>query len=375
MSTENQDTPTGRTLARPFIALDLDGEGSHPAAHSWTRTSPQDAHSGTLLARRALAGETAGVNALVFADRARDARTEAHPVNLAATHAAAFIAPLTSRVALIAEADTVLSEPFHLAMQLMTLDQNSLGRAGWLVHGTASGVEAAAVGRERPDGERVRREVADSIEVNRRLWDSWEDGAEIRDVATGRFIDADRIHHIDFEGEYYSVKSSAIAPRTPQGQIPVIAPRELVDADSDVDVVQVRAQSVDGLVLAVNRARAEGFRIVVAELAVAVDALGVPAAERLARLDGEHPWAVGALASGTAAEVTEAIARVLTVADGVRLRPAVYDVDLPELAEDVLPELRRRLPLADAPLDGTFRSLLGLARPASRYATPQKENR
>lgn len=375
MNTDSTEPALTRTLARPFIALDLDGEGSHPAAASWTGVSPQEAYSGTRLVRRALAGETAGVNALVFADRAKDARAEDHPVNLAATHAAAFTAPLTSRVALIAEADTVLSEPFHLAMQLMTLDQNSLGRAGWLVHGTASAVEAAAVGRQTPDGVRVRREVADSIEVNRRLWDSWEDGAEIRDVATGRFIDAGKIHHIDFEGEYYSVKSSAIAPRTPQGQIPVLAPRELVETGADVDAVQVHAQTVDGLIDAVGRARAEGFRIVVAELPVAVDALGVPAAGRLARLDAERPWTPGALASGTAVEVTDVIARVLEVADGVRLRPAVYDVDLPELAEDVLPELRRRLPLADNAPDGTFRSLLGLGRPASRYAATQKENR
>ena len=35
-------------------------------------------------------------------------------------------------------------------------------------------------------------EAADFIEVVRRLWDSWEDDAEIRDVATGRFVDRDK---------------------------------------------------------------------------------------------------------------------------------------------------------------------------------------
>ena len=37
----------------------------------------------------------------------------------------------------------------------------------------------------------------------RRLWDSWEDDAEIRDVATGRFIDRDKLHYIDFEGRWF----------------------------------------------------------------------------------------------------------------------------------------------------------------------------
>ena len=54
------------------------------------------------------------------------------------------------------------------------------------------------------------------------LWDSWEDGAEIRDAATGRFIDRDRLHYVDFTGTSFSVRGPSITPRPPQGQ-PVIA--------------------------------------------------------------------------------------------------------------------------------------------------------
>lgn len=85
------------TTHRPFIALDLDGEGAHPAAAAWTGATAREAYSGARLARRARAAEIAGFHALVLADRALDARTEAHPVNLAATHAAAFLAPVTAR--------------------------------------------------------------------------------------------------------------------------------------------------------------------------------------------------------------------------------------------------------------------------------------
>ncbi len=65
-------------------------------------------------------------------------------------------------------------------------------------------------------------EAADYVEVLRRLWDSWEDDAEIRDVATGRFIDRDKLHYIDFEGRWFSVRGPSITPRPPQGQ-PVVA--------------------------------------------------------------------------------------------------------------------------------------------------------
>ena len=64
-------------------------------------------------------------------------------------------------------------------------------------------------------------EAADFVEVVRRLWDSWEDDAEIHDVATGRFIDRDKLHYIDFEGRWFSVKGPSVTPRPPQGQPPV----------------------------------------------------------------------------------------------------------------------------------------------------------
>lgn len=42
-------------------------------------------------------------------------------------------------------------------------------------------------------------EAADHVEIVRRLWDSSDDDAEIRDAVTNRFIDRERVHHIDYE--------------------------------------------------------------------------------------------------------------------------------------------------------------------------------
>ncbi len=63
-------------------------------------------------------------------------------------------------------------------------------------------------------------EAADFIEVIRRFWDSWEDDAEIRDVATGRFIDREKLHYIDFEGPLFSVKGSFHHPPAAPGSAP-----------------------------------------------------------------------------------------------------------------------------------------------------------
>ena len=53
-----------------------------------------------------------------------------------------------------------------------------------------------------PVADELFDEAADVVEVVRRLWDSWEDDAIVRDVATGRFVDRDKLHYVDFEGRH-----------------------------------------------------------------------------------------------------------------------------------------------------------------------------
>lgn len=361
------------TLDLPFVAFNLDGEGDHPAAG----TGADDAaHHGQAYARRIRSAEAAGFHAITIADGPLDATGDTHPARLAAIHTASFAAPLTGRAALVPVADAVFTEPFHTATQLMTLDHVSNGRAGWLIRGSGDAVEASSVGREPVTAERLNREIIDAVEVARRVWDSWEDDAEIRDVATGRFIDRAKVHYIDFEGENYSVKGPSITPRSPQGQLPVLAPIELAHG-VDVDGVLVRGADIASLIDAAVTARAEGHRIVIAEVAVAADSRGEPGAQRVARLNSIARWKPGTvLLTGPAADLASQLARVLEAVDGMRIHPAEVDADLDELAHAVLPELRTLVDLAPSPLGGSFRSLLGLTRPDSRYATATtKENR
>ena len=65
----------------------------------------------------------------------------------------------------------------------------------------------------------------------RALWDSSEDDAVIKDVATGRYLDNDKVHHVRFEGASFSVDGPLITPRPPQGQVVVIAADSLGVAD------------------------------------------------------------------------------------------------------------------------------------------------
>ncbi|MDP9890254.1 LLM class flavin-dependent oxidoreductase [Pseudarthrobacter enclensis] len=337
--------------SRPgFLAIELDGAG-------W---------AGADITRAVLAAESAGFHAATFTDAPAPGRANA-------LQRAAFAAPVTRSIALVPEVDTVYTEPFHISTQLASLDYVSGGRAGWVVTAAESPEAAAAVGRSSVTGAALGQEAAASIEVSRRLWDSWEDDAVIRDVATGRYIDMDKLHYVDFEtpadfaGAGYSVKGPSIIPRPLQGQLPVLVPASLlgeVSADA-VDGVLVSAPMPELLAAEVRDVRDRvGVGVaVVAELDVVLDARGQAAASRVAVLDGGR-----AALAGSAAGLTDFLAELLKEADGVRLHPTSLFVDLEELGRLVLPELRRRAALRPVVRDGTFRDLLGLERPASRYA-------
>ncbi|TNB68535.1 LLM class flavin-dependent oxidoreductase [Arthrobacter sp. BB-1] len=357
------------SISSGFLALELDDAG-------WL---------GADITRAVLAAESAGFHAATFTDAPVPGRANA-------LQRAAFAGPVTRSIALVPEVDTVYTEPFHVSTQLGSLDYVSGGRAGWIATAAESPEAAAAVGRSSVSGPALAQEAAASIEVSRRLWDSWEDDAVIRDVATGRYIDVDKLHYIDFDttagleapaglaGPGYTVKGPSIIPRPLQGQLPVLAAASLVGeglvgADA-VDAVLVSAPTAQLLAPEVRdvRARLGGSVAVIAELDVVLDSRGQAAAERSAGLDRAGVDGGRAEYAGSAAGLADFLEGLLKEADGVRLHPASLFIDVEELGRLVLPELRRRGALRPPVQDGTFRDLLGLERPASRYASATAGN-
>ncbi|MGX1273648.1 alkanesulfonate monooxygenase SsuD/methylene tetrahydromethanopterin reductase-like flavin-dependent oxidoreductase (luciferase family) [Streptomyces phaeoluteigriseus] len=227
-------------------------------------------------------------------------------------------------------------------------------------------------------------EAADHVEVVRRLWDSWEDDAEIRDVTTGRFIDRDKLHYIDFEGRHFSVKGPSITPRPPQGQPLVTAlahdtvPYRLVARAADVGYTTPHDPGQARAVLAEIRAeqaaagRAEELLHVFADLVVFLDDDPAEAAARRDRLDtlaGEEYTSDARIFTGTPAQLADLLQELgETGLTGFRLRPAVLGHDLPAITRGLVPELQRRAAFRRAYEADTLRGLLGLPRPANRYS-------
>ena len=131
----------------------------------------------------------------------------------------AALAMDTSHIGLAATLSTTYSDPFTVARQFMSIDHISGGRAGWNVVTSPLEGSAANYGRpEHPTHDLRYRMAAEYIEVAKGLWDSWEEGAFIRDQASGEFIDPDRMHRLNHTGEFFSVQGPLNISRSPQGR-------------------------------------------------------------------------------------------------------------------------------------------------------------
>ncbi|MCX5208970.1 LLM class flavin-dependent oxidoreductase [Kitasatospora sp. NBC_00240] len=396
-------------MTRLHLAVALDGTGWHPASWREPGARPAEILTARYWADLVTEAERGLLDFVTFEDtlglqtsafHLPDDRTDHVRGRLDAVLLAAALAPLTSHIGLVPTTNVTHTEPFHLAVGIASLDHASRGRAGWRPQITSRAADAAHFGRRTTpqltpedvlDSEliaaRLRElfgEAGEVVEVVRRLWDSWEDDAEIRDAPTGRFIDRDKVHHIDFEGRHFRVRGPSITPRPPQGQ-PVVAvlahastPYELAAAGADVVIItpQSRADAVTrlgGFGRARQRSgRPAGERIkAFADLVVLLDAEPGRAAERKRRLDEVDGSVFGsdaAVFTGTPGELADLLLEWQEAGlDGFRLRPGVLPHDLAAITGGLVPELRRRRAFRTAYEADTLRGLLGLPRPANRH--------
>ena len=128
------------------------------------------------------------------------------------------MAAVTERVGLIATASTTYTEPYDLARRMATLDHISQGRAGWNIVTSTMENEAHNYGREAHMGHSDRyARAAEFVDVARRLWDSWEDGAVLADKAERALHRSRADPRPRSRGEHFSVAGPLTVPRSPQG--------------------------------------------------------------------------------------------------------------------------------------------------------------
>lgn len=268
---------------------------------------------------------------------------------------ASHLGPRTREIGLAPVVTTTHTEPFHVATATQTLDLVGRGRAAWTVDVALEEESATVVGRRpAPGANAAWTEALDVVRAVRALWDSWQDDAVIRDRATSRYIDADRLHYVDAvvrgtDGTF-SVKGPSIVPRPPQGQPVVVVRVDTGAPESDprwplvseqADVVVVDGPERDDTALGDTLAQVRG-RTAGRDVRVLAGPHGAGVVPLLAAVES---WDVdGVELSGHTAADTDAIGSVLTglAARGLRA-PRRHDAG------------------------ATLRDRLGLPRPQNRF--------
>ena len=389
------------------LAVALDGAGWHPAAWREPDARPSELFSPGYWVDLVVEAERGLLDFVTIEDslalqstrrRELDERTDQVRGRLDAVLVAARVAPRTSAIGIVPVATTTHTEPFHVSKSIATLDYVSNGRAGMQARVSATSFEARQFGRREinaagpapgtsGDATAVADlfdEAADFIEVVRRLWDSWEDDAEIRDVATGRFVDRDKLHYIDFEGKWFSVRGPSITPRPPQGQPPVSVlahvPVAFALAARAADLVFITPHTTEEArdLVATVRSHEEvesrpgpPLRIF-ADVVVFLDDVGATARARKDRLDeryGRVHRSDAFIHAGTPGELADLLLDWRSAGiEGFRLRPGALPHDLEAITRGVVGVLQDRSTFRRHYEESTLRERLGLPRAINMYA-------
>ncbi|MEU9203567.1 LLM class flavin-dependent oxidoreductase [Streptomyces sp. NPDC048332] len=284
------------------------------------------------------------------------------------------VAPETRRIGLVPTVTATHTEPFHVSSAVATLDWISHGRAGRRVDVSATAAEARLFGRRSaaPPAE-LWREAGEAADVGARLWDGWEDDAEIRDAATGRFLDRGEPHRTGFEG-------AAVMPRPPQGHPVTVVDgtagpaREVAARHADVVLVRAGTPERAAAIRDDMHRRAAGhgrdpgtLRVLVALTVDLGDAESAPEPG----LESGPPLAGhGTYYRGGPVDLADLIAQWYRAGavDGFHLTPITPGRDLERIVNGTVALLQHRSLFRTFYPGGTLREHLGLPRPAGRYA-------
>lgn len=362
-----------------LIGVDLHGAGVHPQAWRRDDSRAEELFTSKYWTDHLEIADRAGIDVAFIGDSfALQSSAGSELGRLDAASIAARAAARTHSIGLIPTVTVTHTEPFHISKQIASIDYASHGRAGWEVAVSEDRAVADAFGRKPVQpADSLWREADDAIEVVTRLWDSWEADAEIRDASTGRFIDRDKLHYIDFEGEFFSVRGPSITPRSPQGQ-PVVAIR-VGDgssvAASRADIVRIAAPTLDAAAVLAGRVR----RAVVAAgrdpatVLVVLDLEVLVSDTAAADLDQLNAWSERIPESvafhGDAEGLRLRLEQIFEsgVVDGVTFRPLALASTLPNIATHVLPQM----PWLPGSRTGLLRERLGLPSPVNRYTAKE----
>lgn len=207
---------TGRQLHLNLFILST---GHHEASWRHPEAFPERATSLEYYQQLAATAERGKMDSIFLAEKYRLNSMVKYRVipQLEAFTLLSAIAAVTERIGLTATASTTYNEPYHIARKFAALDHISGGRAGWNIVTSTGDATARNFSMDRHPEHRERYEQGrEFVEVTKRLWRGWEEGALVVDRESGIYADTAKIRPADFEGRFYSVRGPLNLPRSPQ---------------------------------------------------------------------------------------------------------------------------------------------------------------
>ncbi len=159
---------------------------------------------------------------MLFISDALSLTKKSHPSELVRFEPLTLISALamtTKHIGLAATASTTYNEPFHIARKFASIDHISNGRTAWNIVTSYYEGEARNFG-DLPHPSHAKRygRAAEFIEVVKKLWNSWEEEALVRDKKSGIYFNPDKVQQTNHKGAHFSVQGPLNASALPQGQ-------------------------------------------------------------------------------------------------------------------------------------------------------------
>src|SRR5450830_390782 len=223
------------------LGLFLQGAGHHIAG--WRHPDAESGSENLALLQQAARTAERGKFDMVFLADGLTSGPDAHPsfaMRIEPLCLLSALAMSTSHIGLAATASTTYSEPFHIARVFASLDHLSQGRAAWNVVTTSYDKSAANFTRgNHPEHCQRYAMAGEFVDVVKGLWDSWEADAVVRDKAAGIYFEPTKVHALNHQGPFFSIKGPLNVSRAPQGH-PV-----LIQAGSSNDGQELAARTAE----------------------------------------------------------------------------------------------------------------------------------
>ena len=128
------------------------------------------------------------------------------------------MAAVTRHLGFGVTANLTYEQPFLFARRMSTLDHLTRGRVGWNIVTGYLDSAARAAGLSGQMAHDDRYDMADEyMAVVRALWEgSWEDGAVLRDRASGVYADPSKVHRIGHQGKQFTLDAMHLSEPSPQ---------------------------------------------------------------------------------------------------------------------------------------------------------------